>query len=85
MIDHNVFLGLESPIQMSTFSFPVTSLGRSKSSSLRRRRRPGRHSVERENSVEKRNGEVSTSASGEADFSASSSLFWTFEEKLKAS
>lgn len=55
--------GLESPIQMSTFSFPVTSLGRSKSSSLRRRRRPGRHSVERENSVEKRNGEVSTSAS----------------------
>uniref|UniRef100_A0A3B3ZBL6 Zinc finger FYVE domain-containing protein 26 n=1 Tax=Periophthalmus magnuspinnatus TaxID=409849 RepID=A0A3B3ZBL6_9GOBI len=47
----------------STFSFPTSSLGRSKSSSLRRRRRHGKHSAERENSVEKHNGDVSTSAS----------------------
>uniref|UniRef100_A0A3B4V2U8 Zinc finger FYVE domain-containing protein 26 n=1 Tax=Seriola dumerili TaxID=41447 RepID=A0A3B4V2U8_SERDU len=35
----------------------------SKSSSLRRRRRPGRHATERQTSTEKLNGEVSTSAS----------------------
>ncbi|XP_044023406.1 zinc finger FYVE domain-containing protein 26 isoform X3 [Siniperca chuatsi] len=55
--------GSESPLQMSTVSCPVTSLGRSKSSSLRRRKRPGRHATERQTSMEKHNGEVSTSAS----------------------
>ncbi|CAL9686821.1 unnamed protein product [Knipowitschia caucasica] len=54
--------GMESPLETSTFSFPTLSLGRSKSSSLRKRRRHGRHFVERENS-DKQNGEVSTSAS----------------------
>nr|XP_046269361.1 zinc finger FYVE domain-containing protein 26 isoform X2 [Scatophagus argus] len=55
--------GSESPIQMSAVSCPITSLGRSKSSSLRRRKRHGRHATERQTSVEKHNGEVSTSAS----------------------
>ncbi|XP_068437134.1 zinc finger FYVE domain-containing protein 26 isoform X2 [Clinocottus analis] len=50
--------GSESPLQRAAVSSPVTSLGRSKSSSLRRRKRPGRQT-----SVEKHNGEVSTSAS----------------------
>uniref|UniRef100_A0A673C1U7 Zinc finger FYVE domain-containing protein 26 n=1 Tax=Sphaeramia orbicularis TaxID=375764 RepID=A0A673C1U7_9TELE len=53
----------ESPLPMSTYTHSTTTLGRSKSSSLRRRRRPGRYSTERQNSVEKHNGEVSTSAS----------------------
>ncbi|KAK7904153.1 hypothetical protein WMY93_016760 [Mugilogobius chulae] len=61
--NHNSVDGMESPLQTSTFSFPTSSVARSKSSSLRRRRRHGRHTVERENSVEKHNGEVSTSAS----------------------
>lgn len=61
--NHNSGDGMESPLQTSAFSFPSSSLHRSKSSSLRRRRRHVRHSVDRENSVEKRNGEVSTSAS----------------------
>ncbi|XP_072314504.1 zinc finger FYVE domain-containing protein 26 [Eucyclogobius newberryi] len=61
--NHNGADGMESPIQTSTFSFPTPSVGRNKSSSLRRRRRHGRHSLERENSEEKHNGEVSTSAS----------------------
>ncbi|XP_034418636.1 zinc finger FYVE domain-containing protein 26 isoform X1 [Cyclopterus lumpus] len=50
--------GSESPFQMSAVSAPVTSLGGSESSSLRRRKRP-----RRQTSVEKHNGEVSTSAS----------------------
>ncbi|XP_030299604.1 zinc finger FYVE domain-containing protein 26 isoform X2 [Sparus aurata] len=50
--------GSESPLQMSAVTSPITPLGRSKSSSLRRRKRPGRQT-----SVEKHNGEVSTSAS----------------------
>uniref|UniRef100_A0AAQ5Y6E0 Zinc finger FYVE domain-containing protein 26 n=1 Tax=Amphiprion ocellaris TaxID=80972 RepID=A0AAQ5Y6E0_AMPOC len=54
----------ESPVQMSAVSHGTTSLRRSKSSSLRRRRKPGRHSIERHSSIEKHNGEVSTSASG---------------------
>uniref|UniRef100_A0A673BY90 Zinc finger FYVE domain-containing protein 26 n=1 Tax=Sphaeramia orbicularis TaxID=375764 RepID=A0A673BY90_9TELE len=53
----------KSPLPMSTYTHSTTTLGRSKSSSLRRRRRPGRYSTERQNSVEKHNGEVSTSAS----------------------
>lgn len=61
--NHNSGDGMESPLQMSTFRFPSSSLGRSKSSSLRRRRRHVRHSVDRENSVEKHNEEVSTSPS----------------------
>uniref|UniRef100_A0A7N6A3N7 Zinc finger FYVE domain-containing protein 26 n=1 Tax=Anabas testudineus TaxID=64144 RepID=A0A7N6A3N7_ANATE len=48
----------ESP-QMSAFSCTATSLRHSNSSSLRRRRKPGRQT-----SIEKHNGEVSTSASG---------------------
>ncbi|XP_070834596.1 zinc finger FYVE domain-containing protein 26 isoform X2 [Chaetodon trifascialis] len=55
--------GSESPLQMSAVSCPITSVPRSKSSSLRRRKRPGRHPPERQTSVEKHNGEVSTSAS----------------------
>ncbi|XP_059209282.1 zinc finger FYVE domain-containing protein 26 [Centropristis striata] len=55
--------GSESPLPMSAVSCAVTPLGRSKSSSLRRRKRPGRHAIERQTSVEKHNGEVSTSTS----------------------
>ncbi|KAM9707292.1 zinc finger FYVE domain-containing protein 26 [Menidia menidia] len=55
--------GSESPVELSTFSSTVTPLGRSKSSSLRKRRKPGRHAAERQASIEKHNGEVSTSAS----------------------
>lgn len=61
----NSFAGSESPLQMSAVSCTAPSVGRSKSSSLRRRKRPGRHSTERQTSIEKHNGEVSTSASGE--------------------
>lgn len=60
----NSLAGLESPLQMSGMSSPVTSVGGSKSSSLRRRKRPGRHATERQTSMEKHNGEVSTSTSG---------------------
>ncbi|XP_054470599.1 zinc finger FYVE domain-containing protein 26 isoform X2 [Anoplopoma fimbria] len=55
--------GSESPLQMSAVSSPVTPLGQSKSSSLRRRRRPGRPAAERQTSVEKHNREVSPSPS----------------------
>ncbi|TDG99134.1 hypothetical protein EPR50_G00208230 [Perca flavescens] len=55
--------GSESPLQRSAVGCPVTSLGSSKSSSLRRRKRPGRHAIERQTSVDKHNGEVSTSTS----------------------
>ncbi|XP_051244231.1 zinc finger FYVE domain-containing protein 26 isoform X4 [Dicentrarchus labrax] len=55
--------GSESPLQTSAVNCPVPSVGRNKSSSLRRRKRPGRHATERQTSVEKQNGEVSTSAS----------------------
>ncbi|XP_031165681.1 zinc finger FYVE domain-containing protein 26 isoform X2 [Sander lucioperca] len=55
--------GSESPLQLSAVGCPVTSLGSSKSSSLRRRKRPGRHAIERQTSVDKHNGEVSTSTS----------------------
>ncbi|XP_041809482.1 zinc finger FYVE domain-containing protein 26 isoform X2 [Chelmon rostratus] len=55
--------GAESPLQMSAVSCPTTSLAHSKSSSLRRRKKPGRHATERQTSVEKHNGEVGTSAS----------------------
>ncbi|XP_038584174.1 zinc finger FYVE domain-containing protein 26 isoform X2 [Micropterus salmoides] len=50
--------GSEGLLHMSIVSCPITSLGRSKSSSLRRRKRPGR-----QNSTEQHNGEISTSAS----------------------
>lgn len=56
--------GSESPLRMSAISSPVTSVVHSKSSSLRRRRKPARHAGERQSSTEKHNGEVSTSASG---------------------
>lgn len=59
------FSGLESPVQMSGLRSPFTSVGRSKSSSLRRRKRAGRRSVERQASMEKHHGEGSTSPSGE--------------------
>ncbi|XP_024910893.1 zinc finger FYVE domain-containing protein 26 isoform X2 [Cynoglossus semilaevis] len=55
--------GPESPLHTSAVSSAATPLGRSKSSSLRRRRRPGRHHTERQTSIDKHNGEVSTSAS----------------------
>ncbi|XP_039642804.1 zinc finger FYVE domain-containing protein 26 isoform X3 [Perca fluviatilis] len=55
--------GSESPLQRSAVGCPVTSLGSSKSSSLRRRKRPGRHAIQRQTSVDKHNGEVSTSTS----------------------
>ncbi|XP_034530705.1 zinc finger FYVE domain-containing protein 26 [Notolabrus celidotus] len=55
--------GPESPLKVSSVSCTVTSLGRSKSSSLRRRKRHGRHSIERQTSTERHNGEVSTSTS----------------------
>ncbi|KAM4542256.1 zinc finger FYVE domain-containing protein 26 isoform 2-T2 [Odontesthes bonariensis] len=55
--------GSESPIQLSAFSSTATRLRRSKSSSLRKRRKPGRHAAERQTSIEKQNGEVSTSTS----------------------
>ncbi|CAJ1074767.1 zinc finger FYVE domain-containing protein 26 [Xyrichtys novacula] len=55
--------GPESPFQMSSVGGAVTPLGRSKSSSLRRRKRHGRHSIERQTSTERCNGEVSTSTS----------------------
>uniref|UniRef100_A0A3P9NXU7 Zinc finger FYVE domain-containing protein 26 n=1 Tax=Poecilia reticulata TaxID=8081 RepID=A0A3P9NXU7_POERE len=55
--------GSESPTQMSTYSPTVAPLGCSKSSSLRKRRKTSRHATERQTSVEKHNGEVSTSAS----------------------
>lgn len=61
----NSLTGSESPLQMSAVTSPVTPLGRSKSSSLRRRKRPGRQT-----SVEKHNGEVSTSASGKTKITA---------------
>ncbi|XP_014898779.1 zinc finger FYVE domain-containing protein 26 [Poecilia latipinna] len=55
--------GSESPLQMSTYSPTVAPLGCSKRSSLRKRRKTSRHAAERQTSVEKHNGEVSTSAS----------------------
>ncbi|XP_039992767.1 zinc finger FYVE domain-containing protein 26 isoform X2 [Xiphias gladius] len=55
--------GSETPLQMSAISCTAPSLGSSKSSSLRRRKRQGRHATERKSSIEKQNGEVSTSAS----------------------
>ncbi|XP_074548541.1 zinc finger FYVE domain-containing protein 26 [Halichoeres trimaculatus] len=55
--------GPESPLQVSSISCRVAPLERSKSSSLRRRKRHGRHSVERQTSTERHNGEVSTSTS----------------------
>ncbi|KAM7376287.1 hypothetical protein PAMP_006030 [Pampus punctatissimus] len=55
--------GSESPLQMSAVTYPADSVGRSKSSSLRRRKRTGRHAAERQTSIENRNGEISTSAS----------------------
>uniref|UniRef100_UPI0037E9B0ED zinc finger FYVE domain-containing protein 26 n=1 Tax=Semicossyphus pulcher TaxID=241346 RepID=UPI0037E9B0ED len=63
IITSNQGSGSESPLQMTSVSCPVTSLGRSKSSSMRRRKRAGRHSIERQTSTEKHNGEVSTSTS----------------------
>uniref|UniRef100_H3BXK2 Zinc finger FYVE domain-containing protein 26 n=1 Tax=Tetraodon nigroviridis TaxID=99883 RepID=H3BXK2_TETNG len=58
----------ESPVQVcgarSPFTrSPFTPVGRSKSSSLRRRKRAGRRSIERQTSTEKHNGEGSTSPS----------------------
>ncbi|XP_075904789.1 zinc finger FYVE domain-containing protein 26 isoform X2 [Nelusetta ayraudi] len=55
--------GLESPAPVSAVSSPLTSLTRSKSWSLRRRRRAGRHSVERQTSAERLGGDVSTGTS----------------------
>ncbi|XP_038158670.1 zinc finger FYVE domain-containing protein 26 isoform X1 [Cyprinodon tularosa] len=55
--------GSESPIQMSTYSSTAATLGCSKRSSVRKRRKPARQPAERQTSAEKHNGEVSTSAS----------------------
>ncbi|MED6236556.1 hypothetical protein ATANTOWER_010927, partial [Ataeniobius toweri] len=55
--------GSESPMQMSAYSSTVASLGCRKRLSLRKRKKPARHAAERQTSVEKQNGEVSTSAS----------------------
>lgn len=56
--------GFESPVQASGVRAPVTSVGRSKSSSLRRRKRAGRRATERQTSTERHNGEGSASPSG---------------------
>ncbi|KAM8915638.1 zinc finger FYVE domain-containing protein 26 isoform 3-T6 [Spinachia spinachia] len=63
IITSNQGSGSGNPPQMSAVSSTVTTLGRSRTSSLRRRKRPGRHATERQTSVEKHSGEVSTSAS----------------------
>ncbi|XP_017271896.1 zinc finger FYVE domain-containing protein 26 isoform X2 [Kryptolebias marmoratus] len=63
--------GSKSPIQMSTFSSTGTPLRHRKSSGSRRRRKPARHAAERQTSIEKHNGEVSTSASDGGGNSAS--------------
>ncbi|XP_037550751.1 zinc finger FYVE domain-containing protein 26 [Nematolebias whitei] len=59
--------GSEGPIQMSTFSSTGTPLGHRKNSGSRRRRKPVRHAAERQTSIEKHNGDVSTSASEQAE------------------
>ncbi|AWP16085.1 putative zinc finger FYVE domain-containing protein 26 [Scophthalmus maximus] len=56
--------GSEGHLHMSPVGSTATSSGRSNGSSLRRRKRPGRHVTERQTSTEKHNGEVNTSASG---------------------
>ncbi|KAM6912964.1 zinc finger FYVE domain-containing protein 26 [Xenentodon cancila] len=66
--------GSESPIQTSGFSSNAAPLGRCKSSSLRRRRKPARHAAERQTSTEKHNGEVNTSASDGGGGSAAGSM-----------
>lgn len=58
-----LFAGLESPLHMSGVSSAFTSLGHSKSSSQRRRKRAGRHTVERQTSIENY-GEISPIISG---------------------
>ncbi|KAM4625378.1 zinc finger FYVE domain-containing protein 26 [Polymixia lowei] len=55
--------GSERPLQTSAVSRPAPPLGRTNSSSLRRRRKPGRHALDKQASVERHNGEVSTSTS----------------------
>ncbi|XP_029349226.1 zinc finger FYVE domain-containing protein 26 isoform X2 [Echeneis naucrates] len=55
--------GSDSPLPLSAVGCSTTALGRSKSSSLRRRRRTGRHSTERQTSTEKLKREISTSLS----------------------
>ncbi|TMS21187.1 Zinc finger FYVE domain-containing protein 26 [Larimichthys crocea] len=66
--------GSESPRPMSAVNYPVTILGHSKSSSLRRRKRPGRPAMDRQTSMEKHKGEVSTSASDGGGVTAASSV-----------
>ncbi|XP_056914393.1 zinc finger FYVE domain-containing protein 26 isoform X7 [Takifugu flavidus] len=61
--NHGAASGLESPVQVSGVRAPLTSVGHSKSSSLRRRKRAGRRSPERQASTERRHGEGSTSPS----------------------
>ncbi|KAK2826639.1 hypothetical protein Q5P01_020853 [Channa striata] len=55
--------GQEGPLPMSVVSCTIASVPHSKSSSLRRRRKPGRHATERQTSIDKHNGEMSKSAS----------------------
>lgn len=71
---------------MSGMSSPFTCLRHSKSSSLRRRRRGGRHATERQTSTEKHNGGISTSTSGVIQslsfpfwFWDISNFFWIFD------
>ncbi|KAM6969170.1 zinc finger FYVE domain-containing protein 26 [Tautogolabrus adspersus] len=76
IITSNQGSGSESPLQMSSVSVTNTSLGCSKSSSLRRRKRPGRHSIERRTSTERHNGEVSTSTSDGGGGTAAGGVEW---------
>ncbi|KAF7655467.1 hypothetical protein LDENG_00055630, partial [Lucifuga dentata] len=55
--------GSENHLHISAISRPATSLRRSNSSSLRRRKRAGRHALEKQVSIEEHNGDVSTSTS----------------------
>lgn len=67
---------------MSGLRSPFTSEGCSKSSSLRRRKRAGRRSVERQASTEKHNGEGSTSPSGK-NLQDLSVTFWGIMSAIK--
>lgn len=64
----------EGSLQMSAVGCTVTSVDHDKSSSLRRRRKPGRHATERQNSTEKYNGEVGMSVSDGGGDSAAGSV-----------
>ncbi|XP_076013424.1 zinc finger FYVE domain-containing protein 26 isoform X2 [Genypterus blacodes] len=68
--------GSENHLPMSPVSRPVNLLGRSNSSSLRRRKRPGRHALEKQTSVEKHNGDIGTSTSDSGGGAAAGSVEW---------